>query len=125
MNVEMEKEFLSPGVKNGEKANLCTKMLRVFGNGTQCLGYTPKKHPVQKAFVLKSQRAELIRKRKHHVEVRYFDEFLLPLDEPLRPGGGLALGAVAVPTGVIRDLYEAATVTFFLVSAQRSCSANT
>ena len=92
MNVGMEKEVLAPGVKDGKKANLCTKMLRVFGNGTQCLGHTPKKHPVHKAFVLKSQSAELIRKRKHHVEVRYIKKLLLPFDEPLRPGLGLALG---------------------------------
>lgn len=52
MNMRVMKQVLSPGVKNTEKPDVCSKMLRVGGDLKQGFGASPEQQFVQHALVL-------------------------------------------------------------------------
>ena len=94
---------------------------RCFGIGgdlLQGLGGGLEQEAVDLPRVLQGDRAERRRERKDDVKIFDGQQFRLPGLHPLRGGGGLALGAVAVAARVVGDLLMAAVVALLDVSAQ-------
>ena len=112
-------EVLAPGVQDGQEPDLGPEVLRVGGDLLQGLGGGTEQEAVDHPGVLQGDRAEHCRERKDHMEVLDREQFRCPGLHPLRRGGGLALGAVAVAARVISDLPMPAAVALLDVPAQR------
>src|SRR5580658_6629258 len=93
-------QVLTPGMQHGEKADGGAAVSGVGGDGEQSFRSGLKQDGVDLSRVLKRQAADLLWKRERGVEVGDRQELRLPLGEPLGAGRGLALGAVAIATGV-------------------------
>jgi hypothetical protein len=107
-------------VKHCKEADLGTQVLCVFCYCEKSLRNSTEENAVNEPFVFEGQSAEAIRERKHHVEIRHTKELFLPCVKPLCPGSCLALGAVAIATGVVGYLLVTTQVTYLLVAAQSS-----
>ena len=95
---------------------------RCFGIGgdlLQGLGGGSEQKAVDLPRVLQGDRAERRRERKDHMKVFDGQQLGFPGLHPLRRGGGLALGAVAVAARVVGDLLMPALVALLDVPAQR------
>ena len=62
-------EILTPGVKHGQEADHRTQMLGVRCNREHCLGHRPEEDAVDGLGVLQCHRSDLLRQRKHYVEI--------------------------------------------------------
>ena len=94
---------------------------RCFGIGgdlLQGLGGGAEQEAVDLPRVLQGDRAERRRERKDHMKVFDRQQLRFPGLHPLRRGGGLALGAVAVAARVVGDLLMPAPVALLDVPAQ-------
>ena len=120
VDVWMMVQILTPGVKHCKEADLGTQMLSVSCYREKSLGNGTEEKVVDQLLVLKGQRAEAIRERKHYVEIRHTKELFLPRLKPRCPGSCLALWAMAIATGVVGDLLVTTQVTYLLVAAQSS-----
>src|SRR5271163_3909819 len=100
MQVRMKMQVLTPGVQHGKKADGGTEMSWIGGDGEESFRSCLKQDGIDLSRVLKRQATDLLWKREHDVEVRNGQQLRLPLGEPLGAGRGLALGAVAIATGV-------------------------
>jgi hypothetical protein len=113
-------QILTPGVKYCKEADLSTEVLGVSCYREKSLGNGTEQKPIDESLVIEGQSAEAIRERKHHVEIGHTKELFLPCVKPLSPGSCLALGAMAIATGVVGDLLVTTQVTYLLVAAQSS-----
>jgi hypothetical protein len=118
MNVRVMMEILSPGVQDGQKADAGSEVTWIGGQGEQRFRDGPEQDSVNEPLVLKSQRADRIRNREDHVEVRPIEQLGFAVLEPLPSRGPLALGTVAVAAGVVGDLLVTASIAPVLVSSQ-------
>ena len=118
VDVRVMLQVLAPGVEDGQEADLGPEVLRVGGDLLQGLGGGFEQEAVDLPRVLQRDRAERRRERKDDVMILDRQQFRLPGLHPLRGGGGLALGAVAVAARVVGDLLMAAVIAFLDVSAQ-------
>ena len=105
-------------MKHGGHADLSAKMVRVASDRQQSLGGGLKEDSVDEGLVAQGERIEIVGQREDDVEVRRRQQALEPLREPLRSSGALALGAMPVAAGVIRDALVAAAVACVHVPAQ-------
>ena len=117
MHVGVVLEVLAPGVKDGQEADLGPEVLGIGGDLLQGLGGGAEQEAVDHALVLQGDRAERRRKSKHHMKIFNRQQLGFPGLHPLRGGGGLALGTVAVAARVVGDLLMPAPVTLLDVPA--------
>jgi hypothetical protein len=96
MHVRVELQALPPGVQHGEEADLGPEVLRVGGNLLQSLRRRPEQQAIDHPRVLQGDGIEPSREGEDDVEVLHGQQVGRLVLHPLRRGGGLALGAVAV-----------------------------
>ena len=118
VDVRVVLEVLAPGVEDGQEADLGPEVLGVGGDLLQGLGGGAEQQAVDHARVLQGDRAERRREGEDDVEILDGQQLGFAGLHPVRGGGGLALGAVAVAAGVVGDLLVAAAVALLDVPAQ-------
>src|SRR5712671_5433900 len=74
---------------------------RVPGDILERLRYAPKEQAIEHTWVVEAQGTKDMRQRKDDMDVGNVKHLTLPSGEPGRLGGPMALGAVAIATGVI------------------------
>src|SRR5215471_4531013 len=119
MYVRMMQQVLSPGVQHAEKADLGAEMSGIGGDFQQCGGTGAEQEAVEQLLVMKHERRQLMRKREDHMNVGNVQQFFLTRREPLVAGVALALRAMAIAAGVIRDGLMAAARASIAVAAER------
>ena len=100
MNVRMF-EFLVPGMKDTEEADLRAEMLGVASDLQQRVGASPEEQGIDLAFVLHRQRRKVPRHCEDHVDVAGGQQFFPPRFEPAIACIGLTFWAVPVAAGVV------------------------
>ena len=93
-------------------------MLRIGSNGLEGLGGGPKENAIDGPLVLEGDIGNLFRHRKDDVKILGFQNFGLPVFDPLGTRQGLALGTMTIRTRVEPDSLLAAPVTHFDVTAK-------
>jgi hypothetical protein len=124
MEVGMMLEPLAPGVQDGDEADLGAEVPGIPPQRLERFRGGAKEQAVDEAFVLQSQRAERIRKREDDVEVGDVQQLLPAGIEPLGPGRGLALRAMAVATRVVGDPLVVTPIAAQLVSTESASPAD-
>ena len=76
-------EVLSPGVQHREETDRRAQTLRIGRDGEQRFRCGAKQDAIDLARILQRQPADLLRQRKHDVEVRDRQQFALPFGQPL------------------------------------------
>src|ERR1019366_6359730 len=103
VNMRMSIKLLSPGVEDGEEADLGAEMLGIASHLEQGGSTGFKQQRKQSPLVLPDHRHERVRYAEDEVVIAHRQQFLLAAFEPLLARVGLALGAVAVPARVVGD----------------------
>ena len=85
VQVGMMHQVLTPGVQDGEEANVSAEMLGIGADRSQRLGGGLKEQVIDHRFVLIGDRRDLFGQRKDHVEVLTIEQLRLPMLDPLRP----------------------------------------
>ena len=111
-------QLLIPAVENAEEADLSTEMFRVGGDFDQRLGAAAEEQSVEQGFVLQSQRRQLMRERKDNMSIGRRQKFGASCGQPTIARLVLALRAVPIATGVIRDGSMAAGRALVQMAAQ-------
>ena len=111
-------EVLPPGVEDADHSYPCTEMPGITGECHERFGDRTEKKIVQDLLVHGDEGIQCRGDGEDHMEVRNRQEILTARLDPLLFPQGLALGAVAVPAGVIRYLQMAAGITSVPVAAQ-------
>src|ERR1035441_6388827 len=89
----------------------------------QGLGGCAKKDAVDCSGILQCQVGDLLRQRKHHVEIRvHGQQFRFPFREPLGASGSLVLRTTAIGARVV-DRESMPAVELLHMAAQGRCSA--
>jgi len=101
VDVGVKAHVAAPGVEDGHVAHRRPQVLGVGGELPYRLAGSPEEQLVELARVLQHQRIELCGDGEHGMEVFHIQHILLPLSYPLLLSHRLALGAVAVPAGVV------------------------
>src|SRR5580700_6628566 len=101
--MRMKVKILTPGVKHRQKTNRGAQMLGIGRDGEQGFRYGLEKDAIDLARILECQSADLLRQRKHNVEIRGRQEFSFPLGQPLGARCCLTLWAVSVAARIIGD----------------------
>ena len=101
--MRMEEQVLAPGMQDADESNPRTEPLRVGGDFAHRGGTAAEEQVVQEAGIALAERVQLMRQRENHVEVADRQQFQLTGREPALPGLRLALHAMTVAAGVIRD----------------------
>jgi hypothetical protein len=114
----MKHQVLSPCVQDGEKTDLRAQMARLCCNLQKRFGSCLEQDVVDDPLIRKRQGAQLGWQREHHVKIRHVEQFGLPRSEPSRAGGSLALGTMAIATGVVGKPAMPAGVASFFVAAE-------
>ncbi len=96
-------QLLIPAVKDAEKANLGSEAPGICGNFHQRLRTAAEQQPIHHLFVLQCQGRQLMGKREYDMSVGRRKQFGAPRRQPAVARLALALRAVPVPAGVIRD----------------------
>ena len=96
-------EALSPGVEDHQSANRRAQAFRVGRDLQQRRRGGPKQEVVHDALVGQRETRQRLRHREDEVDVADGQEFLLPRRHPGVAGGREALGAMPIPTAVVRE----------------------
>jgi hypothetical protein len=99
----MADQGLAPGVEDAQHADFRAKMSRVGRHLAERCGARLEEPRVQARAVAIGQGQQRMRQREDDVHIRHVEELALTRVQPALASLGLALGAVAVPTGVIGD----------------------
>ena len=119
VDMGMMGERLSPGMEDGEEADLATKVPWIRGNGLQRRGHRIEQDRIDDGFVVEGDLCRLRRHREHEVEVRHRQQIGLAICQPLITRCGLALRAMSVATGIIRGTAMAAVFAGLEMTAER------
>ena len=103
MQMGMMLEFLTPGMEHAEEADFGAEMAGITGDFEQRFGTGPEQEIVDDLLVLQGQRGEPPRKGEDDMDVGDRQEFATPRLQPTVASGGLTLGTVSVPAGIVRD----------------------
>ena len=103
MDMGMKLEFLVPGVKHAEEADLGSEIGGVARDLHQGFGAGPEQQTVDEFPVLESQCSQLRRQREDDVHVGRGQQFTATRRDPAFPRPGLTLRAVPVATRVVGD----------------------
>ena len=120
VDVRMWSKCLSPGMKNRQEPQLCAEMLRI-GSDVEQRGRTGfEQQGKELPLVLPHQWNQCVRHAEDQVVVAHGQQLLLSLGQPLIACAGLALGAVPVAAGVIRDDLMSAVGASIAMTAEGS-----
>ena len=117
-------ECLSPGMQDGQEAELCAETLGIGSDIEQRGGTGLEEQGKQLPFVLPHQRHKRMWNAEDQVVVVDGQQLLLPLARPLIARTGLALGAMSITAGVVRDGLMAASGTAIQVTTELCCAAS-
>src|SRR5215472_4038133 len=95
-------------------------MSGIGGDGAQGLGGGAEQNAVDHSLVLVSDRGNLFRHRKDHVEVLGIQKFGAAFLEPFRAGERLTFGTVSIRARVVSIALMATPVTPFEMTAKNS-----
>ncbi len=118
MQMGMMLEFLTPGMEHAEEADFGAQMAGITGDFEQRFGTGAEQEIVDDLLVLQGQRGELPRKREDDMDVGDRQEFATPRLQPTVASGGLTLGTVPIPAGIVRDGTIPAAGTLIPMPAQ-------
>jgi hypothetical protein len=118
MPVGMVEAVLSPGVEDGEKANPGAQVLGISGDAQQGLRSGLAQEVVHDPWVWQGQGRQSVGEGKDDVEILDRQQFTPAILQPLSCGQGLALGTMAMTTGVVGDGLVTAVVALIHVAAQ-------
>ena len=121
--MQMLRERLSPRVQNRRDADRAAQVARVPAKCEERVGSRAKQECVDYARIALGEGVECVREREDDVEVRNGQQVGLASREPPLLGSRLALGTVAIATGVIGDARRTAVVTRLPMSAQDGSAA--
>lgn len=96
VQMRMVQQGLSPGLQDGDKADVGPQVFWVAGDGQQSLGGSSKQKTVEHSLVLQRQRAELIGQREDEVKVEDVEQVGAALLTPVCLSFGLALRTMAI-----------------------------
>jgi len=113
----------SPGVEHGSEPDAGAEVLGVGRNRDQGLGGGFEQQVIDDRLVLIGDVGDRPRQREDDVEIGHGQQFGLAIGEPLLCSGSLALRAVPVAAGVVRDAQVGAGLAAFDMTAQRRRSA--
>ena len=105
-------------MEHGDEADLGTEMTGVGGDGAQGRGGAAEQDVVDDALVLQGNRGDRLGDGEDHMEVRHRQQVGLACFQPGSARQRLALGAVAIPAGIIGDADMRAVVALLYMSAQ-------
>src|ERR1700675_1394339 len=98
-------------MQNAEEAYFSAEVLRIGSNLQECLGTGLKEHLEEHFLVLPNERDQRVWHAEHQVIVVYWQQLLLARGQPFITGVSLALRAMAISTGVVRDGLVSAVLT--------------
>ena len=96
MQMWMQVEFLSPGVQDGEEANLSFEVLPAGRRFEKRLRGGSEQQVVDHGLVLQRQGSQFVGQGKYHMKVFDGEQVSLSVLKPLRPQAGLAFWTVAI-----------------------------
>jgi len=103
VNVGVQEQVLSPGVQDGNHADLSSEVLRVGCDFQQGLRSSGEQQIVKQARVLQRQHIQFVRQGEHDMEIAGVEEIVLACRQPALASLRLTLGAVTIATRVIGD----------------------
>ena len=109
VEMRMQSQVLSPGVQNAEEADLGSEVLGVGRNFEHGLSAGAEEQIVEQPWIALAERVQLVGQGKDDVEVGHAEQILFAPCQPALACLGLALGTVAVATGVIGNGLMVAT----------------
>lgn len=118
VQVGMVKERAGPGVKDGEEADACSEPVGIAGDRQESLGGHAEEDVVDDAPVPQCDLGDSLGNGEDHVEVGHGQKLALAGFEPLLALRAEALGAVAVPAGVVRDDLARAAIASIDMAAE-------
>ena len=121
--MEVLGESLAPGVENRGDPDRAAKVPRITPEGQQRVSSCAEEERVDHARITLRERVERVREREDDVEVRNRQEVSAAGGEPPFLGEGLALRAMPIATGVVRDPHRTAAVTRLPVPAENGGAA--
>jgi hypothetical protein len=111
--MRMEMEILSPGVEDGEEADLRAQMFGISRDGEESLRDGAEEEIVEGVLVVQGDARDLFGEGEDDVEIFGGEEFGIALLDPFGTCLSLALGAMAVAAGAVLDMSELAVGTPF------------
>ena len=118
MHMGMMLQFLTPGMEHAEEADFGAEMAGIAGDFEQRFGTGPEQEIVDDLLVLQGQRGEPPRKGEDDMDVGGGQEFAAARLQPTVASGGLTLGTVPIPAGIVRDGTIPAAGTLIPMPAQ-------
>ena len=124
-------QFLIPTMEHAEEADFGAEMAGITGDFEQRFGTGPEQEIVDDLLVLQGQRGEPPRKGEDDMDVGGRQEFATARLQPTVASGGLTLGTVPIPAGIVRDGHDTRSGTHRsrcpprAAVRQRSMAANT
>ena len=112
-------QVLSPGMEHRHESDPRAQMFGVGGDLQEGFGRGAKENAVNYPLVLEGQGRDHLPQREDDVEVLDREQLSGVLFEPHPSGCALALRAMAIVAGTIRDRAVAATVALFDVAMER------
>ena len=113
------RQRLSPGMQDGDAADLGAEPARIGGERRHCLGGGLEQDGIDDGLVLESDRGDRCRKRKDDVEIGNRQQVGFSRGEPRGSGCPLTLRTVPIAAGIIGDACHAAVVASLHVAAER------
>jgi len=100
MHMRVMLQILTPGMQQGDKADVGAQVLGRRCNRAQGLGGGVKQDVVDHGFILVGDRGDRLGQRKDHMEVVNGNEVCLAISQPLRTDQRLAFRTVPVAATV-------------------------
>lgn len=123
VEMEMLRERLPPRVQNRGDPDGAAQMATVASEGEERVGRRTKEERVDHPWISLRQCVEIVRQGEDDVAIRNGQEIRLARREPAFFGERLALGAMTIATGVVRDPHGTAVVTRRPMPAQEGGAA--
>ena len=103
MQMRMKRKVLSPGMKDGNHASLCTEMLFIL---RKTFHHTPR--CIEEKFVdlrrfKQTHLVERFGQREHYMEISCWKQLRFSCMDPTLPLYLLTLRTMPIPTGVVAD----------------------
>jgi len=118
VNVRMRLQSLAPGMQNAQQADLCAQMPGI-GSNLQEGGRTGfEKQLEENPLVLPDEWNQRVWNAEDQVVVIHRQQLLLASGQPPVPSVGLALRAMTIPAGVVREGLLTAAIALVAVSTQ-------
>src|SRR5207248_9730256 len=123
MSVRMVGQSRSPGMQHSSEADLRAEVLGVGRDGDQGFGGGFEQQVIDDRFVLVSDVGDRSRQGEDDMEIGHRQQLSSAVGEPLLGSGGLALWAMPIAAGVVRDAQVGAGFAALDMTAQRRRSA--